>query len=379
MTNRVGLTVDGLVYEGWTAVEVQRSIEQIAGAFELRLVQPAVLAVPRLRESQACKVSMDDDVVITGYIDRVEYDLGETTSTVSVHGRDKTADLVDCSAVHATGQWHGVQLEAIVRDIAKPFGIAVVVATDTGETFKSFALEDGEKAFDAIDRACRLRAVLCSSTPLGELLLTEASEDVLPVELVEGVNIKRISAVHSWQERYSQITLKGQVAGDDDEHGDAAAHKKAVATDAEITRYRPLIVMAEHGTGSASLASRAKWEIAIRMGRGKRGRVTVVGWRMGKDGQGGALWQPNTLVAIRSPKMALDLEMLIVGCSYALTENGTTTEMVFARREAFALVEGLGRSKLRGRLNDKTQREKKKRADGPSAPWALGQSPELPR
>lgn len=377
--NDVGLEIDGLIYEGWTEVEVQRSLEQIAGQFQLHLVQPAVAGVPPIREGQACTVRIGSDVVLSGYIDLFECELSDKTSSITVHGRDKTGDLVDCSAIHSTGQWHGVKLEQIVRDIAKPFGITVLVKADTGETFKSFALEDGEKAFDAIDRACRMRAVLCTSTPLGELLLTEASDEALDVELVEGVNIRRISATHTWQERYSTITMKGQVAGDDAVNGSSAAHQKAQATDSEINRYRPLIVVAEHGSSDASLADRAKWEVAIRMGRGKRGRVTVVGWRMGRDGSGGALWTPNNLVLIRSPKMFLDMEMLIVGCSYALTANGTTTELVFARREAFDLVEGIGRSKLRGRLNDKTKREKKKRVDGPSGPWVLTPEPEAKR
>jgi prophage tail gpP-like protein len=270
-------------------------------------------------------------------------------------------------------------LQQIVADVAKPFGIKVVVdsSTNTGEVFKRFALEEGEKAFDAIDRACRLRGVLVTSTPDGNLLLTTASTVSSGVRLVEGVNMTRFNSKHSWKERHSEIILKGQVPGDDEEYAEAAAHLKASAKDAEISRYRPLVVMAEHGTSTKSLAERAAWEVKVRMGRGKRGGCTVVGWRTGRDGQEGPLWQPNTLVQVSSPRMGLDMELLIIGCSYQLTEQGRMTELTFARREAFELVEGIGRSRLNAKLNDKTQKEKKKKGDGFTPSWEL--TPPNPR
>lgn len=371
--NLVRLLIGGKLYGGWKRAEVQRSIEQIAGGFVLELTHrwPGVDIAPALREGLACQVLLGDDVVITGYVDQYEPDLTSSSSAIRVEGRDKTGDLVDCSAIYKGGQWRGASLERIVRDIAAPFGIKVIIAPglDQGDVFKSFALEDGEKAFDAIDRACRLRAVLCTSTPQGELWLGTAGTQSSGVTLAEGVNILRISATHSWKERHSLIVLKGQVPGDDDESGASAAHLKAQAADSEIDRYRPLVVMAEHGTSSAALEDRAAWEVSVRMGRGKRGRVTVVGWRTGLNGQDGPLWQPNTLVRVVSPRMNLDMDVLIVGCAYTLTEQGALTELTFARPEAFDQVEGVGRSKLRGRLNDKSKRRKRDKDDGFTASW----------
>lgn len=379
--NECALIIDGMAYGGWTRLEVQRGIEQIAGGFVLQLTSryPGVDMPMQLREGLACEVWLGADKVIAGYIDDYETDDTDTSSSVRVAGRDKTGDLVDCSAIYKTGQWRGVKLQQIVADIARPFGITVAVSpgTDTGDVFKRFALEEGEKAFDAIDRACRLRAVLVTSTPDGNLLITTASTVSSGVHLVEGLNMKKFNSKHSWKERHSEIILKGQVPGDDHEYGAAAAHLKASSKDAEIARYRPLVVIAEHGTSTKSLTDRAAWEIKVRMGRGKRGGCTVVGWRTGKDGQEGPLWQPNTLVQVTSERMNLDMELLIVGCSYQLTEQGKVTDLTFARPEAFQLVEGVGRSKLNAKLNDKTQKEKKKKGDGFQPSWEL--TPPNPR
>lgn len=379
--NQALLLIDGQAYGGWTRIEVQRGIEQIAGGFVLQLTSryPGLETPMQLREGLSCQVKLGDDLVISGYIDDYETDDTDTSSTVRVAGRDKTGDLVDCSAIYKTGQWRGVKLAQIVTDIAFPFDIKVVVApgTNTGDVFKRFALEEGEKAFDAIDRACRLRAVLVTSTPDGNLLITAASTVNSGVALIEGVNMKKFNSKHSWKERHSEITLKGQVPGDDDENGAAAAHLKASAKDAELLRYRPLVVIAEHGTSTKSLADRAAWEVKVRMGRGKRGGCTVVGWRTGKDGQEGPLWQPNTLVQVTSERMNIDRELLIVSCSYQLTEQGKVTDITFARPEAFQLVEGIGRSRLNAKLSDKTKKEKKKKGDGFTPSWEL--TPPNPR
>lgn len=379
--NECTLIIDSVAYGGWTRLEVQRGIEQIAGGFVLQLTSryPGVDVPMQLREGLPCQVKLGDDLVISGYIDDYETDDTDTSSSIRISGRDKTGDLVDCSAIYKTGQWRGVTLAQIVTDIAFPFHINVVVApgTDTGEVFKRFALEEGEKAFDAIDRACRLRAVLVTSTPDGNLLITTASGVSSGVRLVEGVNMTKFNSKHSWKERYSEIVMKGQVPGDDHENGVAAAQLKAAAKDGEIARYRPLVVIAEHGTSTKSLADRAAWEVKVRMGRGKRGGCTVVGWRTGEDGQEGPLWLPNTLVQVTSERMNIDMELLIVSCSYQLTEQGKVADLTFARREAFELVEGVGRSKLNAKLNDKTQKEKKKKGAGFAPSWEL--TPPNPR
>lgn len=377
IANLCTLMIDGQAHGGWQDIDIERSIEQIAGCFDLQLTHrwPGAGVPVGLREGLACQVLLGDDLVITGYVDDFAPELSEKNGQITLRGRDKTGDLVDCAAIYKTGAWSGARLERIVRDVAAPFGITVGVSegVSTGEVFKSFALEDGERAFDAIDRACRLRGVLCTSTPDGNILLTEASEEHSGVALEEGVNIKRIKAVHSWRDRFSKVTLKAQTPGDDDQYGAAAAHVKASAQDAEINRYRPLIVMAEHHTSTKALGDRAKWEIQVRMGRGKRGTCTVVGWRTGKDGQEGPLWRPNTLVRVKSPYMNLDQDMLIVGCNYHQGADGRTTALTFARPEAFILVEGASKNRRLGkRLGDRVDKDKKyKRGDGYSSPWDL--------
>lgn len=372
--NSVELLVSGRLYGGWTRLAIQRSIEQVAGGFALDLTRrwPGADLPVGIVAGLACQVRIGGEPLITGYIDTVETDLAAERASLRVEGRDKTGDLVDCSALHKTGAWRGATLHQIASDIAAPFGIRVNLDADVKEPFKRFALDDGERAFDAIERAARLRGVLVTSNETGDLVLTRASTAHSGVTLKEGLNLKAISATHSWRERHSVVQVKAQVPGDDDENGTQAAHLKASAPDAGINRYRPLVVMAEHGTSSAGLADRARWETQIRLGRGQRGRATVVGWRTDGNGFEGALWRPNTLVTIDSPTLNLYGDMLIVGCDWGLSNEGTFTDLTFARPEAFELLPGVGASRLASRLNHRTQGEKRRRKDaGYESPWNL--------
>lgn len=358
--NRVALVVGGVSYTGWKSVTVQRSVEQMAGAFNLGLTHrwPGQGATPELRENLPCQVLVGDDVVNTGYIDALDIDVSGTACSIQVDGRDKTGDLVDCSAIYRAGQWLNAPLTRIVNDLIEPFKLKLVLqeGLKEGNVFSQFALEDGETVFAAIDRACRLRGVLCSSTANGDVWLGIAGAEHSGATLEEGVNLLRCKSKHSTQDRFSQIIVKAQVPGSDDFTPSWSAQQKAQATDAEIGRYRPLVVHAEQGDSAASLKTRAAWEVQVRMGRGKRGQATVVGWRCGKDGQTGKLWQPNTLVRVVSPRNGLDRDVLIVSCTFTLDARGMSTVLDFVLPEAFQLVDGLGMasSSLKGNLKDQT-------------------------
>lgn len=354
------LKVNGAIYGGWKTVRATRSIEQIAGTFDLGISerwagQPNASPI---RPGEPCQLLLDGEPVITGYADESSPGFSAGSHEISVTGRDKTGDLVDCSAIYKGGQWRGVKFEQIARDLVAPFGIKVHVEVDTGDSFSSFSIQPGESVFECMERGARMKALLLISNPLGDLVITRASRHLLPVTLEQGVNIKAARGNFSWKERFSSYIVNGQLkVGPDGETVDSYIGGRGVVRDTVINRYRPLIVLAEEHGAHESLRDRAEWERNVRMGRGNRGSITVQGWRH----DGGEIWQPNHLVRVRSPFLWLDADMLIVSCTYSLDDQGgTVTELSIARPEAFELAEGVGRSKLTKKLNGKTQAEKKK-------------------
>lgn len=361
----VELRVNGSYYGGWKSIRIERGMEQIAGTFELSVTDRWAehSEVRQINPGQSCQVLIDEAVVITGYVDTVAPDYDKQQHGITVSGRDKTGDLVDCAAIYKSGAWSGRTLEQIAIDLCEPFGIKVLRNVDAGTVLKPFSINEGESVFECLERAARMKAMLLVSDGLGNLVLTRANNGAAVAELVEGENILSARGEFSWKDRYSQYIVKAQGVGTDDFYGESVAQQQAESKDAAITRYRPLIVLAEdQGTG-ATLSQRAEWERNVRMGRGNRATVTVQGWA-----HDGKLWQPNTMVHVRSPRLYADLDLLIVAVTFLLDDQGTRTELQLCRREAFDVVTGVSANKLDAKLKGKQDHQKKGKK---SEDWSL--------
>jgi prophage tail gpP-like protein len=343
LSGRAELFVGDTIHAGWTSVSVNRSIEQVANDFSLEITErwPGEETKRPIRPGDKCTLKLDGETVIAGYVDDIDIQYDAGSHTFGVRGRDATGDLVDCAAIHKSGQWKNATLERIARDLCAPFGVKVIVETPVGKPFASFALEEGESAFDAIDRAARERAVLLMADGRGGLLITHASKQATGIRLEEGRNILSASVAASWKDRYSVITVKAQERGSDGFAGAQAAGPSARVTDTMISRYRPLIVLPDsHGSG-VSLSTRAAWERAVRIGRSIRVEVTVQGWR----DPDGALWRPNTRVTVKSPLLYLDATLLVSAVTYTLDASGTRATLSLAAPSAFDLLPEAGKKK----------------------------------
>jgi len=350
----IEIKTDGSIYGGWKTARIPFGIEQIANSFELEVTDRWVgQNNPRpIRVGAACEVLIDGEVVITGYVDDNSPEFDANKHGISIAGRDKAGDLVDCSAIHKTGQWANATLDKIVRDICAPFGIKVIIDVPVGEKFSTFSIQEGESAHECIDRACRMRAVMPISDGKSNLVITRAKNGAPVAELIQGVNILYARGDFSMRERFSTYYIKGQDRGSDDNLDAPENHTQvsATATDAYVNRYRPLIVIAEDKGAHATLKQRAEWERNVRRGRSARATVRVNGWRNAS----GALWRANTLVHLNSPYLGADVDLLIVGGTYIKDEiQGKVTELSLVGREAFDLVTGVKTTKLQAAINGK--------------------------
>lgn len=346
---RIELLIDGSFYSGWKSARVQVGIEQASGSFDLSTMdkwqqeqQPWTIY-----PGDECQILIAGQQVMHGFVDASKPRIGVKSHGIRITGRDKTMDLIDCSAVYKSGQWKRVKLDRIARDICQPFGIELVVDGDVGPIFDSFNIEMGERAFAAIDRAARMRGMLVTTDGTGKLKLTRAGIIQATDSLIEGVNVIDGELDYSWKERYSEIIVKGQGKGDATTYGDKVAHGVASAKDDAITRYRPLIVIAEQHGSSPTFKQRAEWERNVRRGRGTVANIVVQGWTM-KDGN---LWRPNTIVPVKLDRLGIDQDLLIAGCGYLTDEReGSLTNIKVVHPSAFEILNGIKATRLGSRI-----------------------------
>lgn len=351
----VEIKVDGKVFGGWLSSRISFGLEQIANSFELSVTDRWVgqdNPYP-IRVGSPCQVLADGETVITGYVDDNNPSYDANSYSISIAGRDKTGDLVDCSAIHKTGQWANVSLDKMLRDLCAPFGIKVLIDAPLGDKFRTFSIQEGETAYECIDRACRMRAVMPVSDGLGNLLIVRAKNGAPLAALIQGVNIIGASGEFSMRERFSQYLIKGQDRGSDDNANTPESHTQisASANDDYIKRYRPMIVLAEDKGVHSTFKQRAEWERNVRRGRSARATVRVNGWR----NLSGDLWRANSLVKVNSPYLGgADVRLLIVGGTYILDDQqGMVTELSLVGREAFDLVAGVKTNKLKSAITGK--------------------------
>jgi prophage tail gpP-like protein len=209
-TTRVALAVDGTDWRGWTALEIVRSVERVAGGFALALTDRWTgHAEPRpIRPGMACTLAVDGEVLITGWIDDVEHGYDAQSRRLLVRGRDRTGDLFDCAAIHRPFEILGLKLGDIAARLCKPFGIEVKAQVDVGRPFPRFAIQPGETVWEAIERGCRQRAVLPMPDGSGNLVLTragEAGEAAGPIVLGgEAGNVLSCAMLQSAKELFSE-------------------------------------------------------------------------------------------------------------------------------------------------------------------------------
>ncbi|MBM3114997.1 phage baseplate assembly protein [Jeongeupia naejangsanensis] len=343
------LLVDGKIYAGWTELAVEAGLEQLSGSFTLQLTErwPDSGEPRPINAGQPCVVKVDDLPVVTGFIDSVSVSFNATSRTLSVSGRDVTADLIDCSAIHGAGQWKKASLARIARDLCKPYDIKVDVdASATAladQPFDSWNIEEGESCFDCLERAARLRTVMLTTLGDGKLMITRPGAEQTGLALVEGDNIVSASGNFSWNDRFSEYRVKGQ---------SRRSHAGVgISKDAEIggdERHRLKIVLAEDQADGPTAQQRADWERTIRAARSNRATITVCGWRQAPDQP---LWRPNLRVRLTSSLLRADEEKLITKVNYTLSAEGERCQLELADPRSFDQLAGksAGKSKTKSK------------------------------
>lgn len=362
--NEIKLYVEGKEFTSWESVTISRSIEAAAGSFSLALVDDAANSQNyTIREGAECRVTIDGQTVITGYIDDVEMALSASDYSLAVSGRDKTCDLVDCSAT-GKPEIRNKSLIAIARELCRPFGIAVITddgqdaaisvrlnpkaaqsvaqkarkrkessSKFAGENIQNFRTQPGESVIDCLERVAREKGLLITSTPNGELLFTRSGKNNSGATIQEGKNLLDGRVRTSIKDRFSEYIVNGQQSGAEGLSGNRWKAFKSQTSDPAVKRYRPLVILAENAMGAAGARRRAAWEAAVRAARATTLEVSVPEWKT----ETGKIWAVNEIVRVEIPTLRITREMLVCEVNFVLDSGGRVTNLQLKRPDAFAL------------------------------------------
>lgn len=343
--SEISIEIDGVTYEGWDNLNVNRNINSICGDFQFTMadfvfddMEPIIAGQNVVVKISAGVAGILETKLITGYIDRVSRRKAGNSTELSFSGRDKTSDLVDCSAIHKSNTWKRKGVLEIAQDICSPFGIDVEWDTDaTGQVVDDFTIQNGETSFAAIERLCRAFGILPTTDPDGKLLLTAIGEEKADQRLEVGKNIKELLTEEDYSGRYSQYICRGQPRGNGSTWTKDNIQLLGEAIDAGIDRYRPLVLIAEKKMTATEIAKRAAWEAQVRAGRAIKSDVTVRGWYQDPENEEGSRpWEIGEIVELIDESWKINAELVISSVSFSLAEGaGRITTLELSPPEIF--------------------------------------------
>lgn len=370
MFNKIYLEVNGVKYEGFTDISVTRSIENFANQFSFSttvregstqaddLGFTRISSIKRIQNDlmvqDEVRVFIDDNLILTGFIEdlNISYDAG--SHSISVSGRDKTGDLIDSS----TQKKVYTQLDFIklVEKILSDNGYSSIKVinnltagslttldnSDNTANTNSISPENNDSIAQFIDSIAKKVQVLVYTNKDGNLVVTREGDEEVNGSLIntangENNNILSGNIKVSSLDRFNRLFVFAQAGNKD--FTSQTVSQQGDATDSEVRTSRKKIINYNKPSLNLSLQNYAKWSINIRRAKGARYNCRVQGYYTTRENK--EIWQPNTLVQIKDDLCQVNGQFLIQGVTYTKSNQGSFTDLSIVNRGAFSVDGGL--------------------------------------
>lgn len=327
------IVIDDVRYRGWKSFNLHNTLDAMCGSFSMTLVQFADDLVEDIRIGARLDIYIGPDQMMAGYIYTRERTMSSGSTSLTVTGRDITGDLVDCAAIVTSNYWTNAKIERIANDITKPFDIFTDIQVDD-VPFSSFSIQQGETAYAAIERMCRLRGYLCNTNQFGDLVIrnyeaADASLDTLKLEV--GVNVISITESLDYSKRHNIYYVRGQ--GKPSKKGSAwskgTLNYASSAIDKGIDRHRPKVIISDSKSSNASTKDQALWTARTNASRAKVYTVVVQGFRQRFPFRAAIepVWKSGQYVNLIHKDWVINRMMIISRVDYSFGPAGSTSTL----------------------------------------------------
>lgn len=346
------LEVKGIEYDNFTAASCEIRLDALSNTFSFEAVAAAGEALP-FKGDEACRVIVNDEVVLTGTIEVVDVSYSAGSHTIMVQGRDKTGDLLDSTIDVIDDLNAPITLKQVIEKVIENIGADITVIEDvTTEPFEAaqdlIAAEPGDNAFQLIEKYARKRQVLLTSNGDGNIVITSGSAKTALgsiQHIIDADDNNVIAGSFSFDStgRYNVYKFASQLnpialnlAG---EIGlDSVSDQSGGASDPDVRIGRQLVLIAESPFSDNQNEARAKWEANIRKARGLVYSVTVSGFGVDDTGLIGDLWEINTLYQIIDDYLGKSEPMLCNSVTFTLdAQGGELTSLSFVDQNAYSI------------------------------------------
>lgn len=383
--NQITVEIENQTYAGWESVEIYDDMEQLGNTFTLNTSIPSDINLA-IQPGQSLVVKIDNEPMLSGYVDTVEINESATSSQMTITGRDKVCDFVDSRVSNKTFTPPIGFVEILTKllrivgyEVVSPYSLSNPLAAKLGankisiinnyekvngsipmfETNEGIGFSPGESAYELIKRLADKRGLVLGTDGKGNITidaigvnyatttlqrLQEDSTDVTN-------NIVTANVKNSWASRFYEykIASKGtggvtaNISSSDKNKTDAqkaildpikndTVSYSATVYDDSIRQTRKFYAVVPSLTNS-QCEDRAKWELNIRKAKNFNYVCKVAGFRQNlitqfSNNSLNPLWEINTKVYLVDQRFNLDGEYLIKSVKYRQSiSEGSTCEL----------------------------------------------------
>jgi prophage tail gpP-like protein len=345
------LEVDSKEYEQFTSATTTIRLDALSNTFTFEATSSEGEPLP-FTGGEPCRVLVDGEAVLTGRIEVVTVDYSSSSHTISIQGRDKTADIVDSTLDAISDLRAPISLKQIIERVLQQLQLDIeVIENITIDQFNPAedvaSPEPGENAFEFIEKYARKRQVLLTSDGDGNIVITRSTAQTENVAIRNIIgdqtnNIISSSVSYDVTGRYTRYKMSSGLnpvslnnAGSTTI--ESIVSQNGTSTDTEVqefTNSRQFILVPDNPYSDSENDTRALWEARIRKSRGKVYSVNLDGYR----DTNGNLWTINKLYTVNDEFAAIDSQMLSNTITFTFDlQSGRQTTIGFLASNAYTL------------------------------------------
>ena len=359
--NKVRLVCKGQEFSHWTKVTITSGLNELSHSFTLEVTYmlPQQNHLHDLfKPGDKVQIFIDDDLILSGYIDKTPIQYDGHSINVQIIGRSKTVDLIECNPwpegdpIQFDNDWtvsptpsdfivyesnsvttrskHKDKLGTALATLVGAYGIRLKAYNDPEIIKKLDAVKDvnvkpESTLYDIIAAVVIGNNILMTDDENGDLLVLKKGKLTAFDNLILGENILSGNAQFDATKLFQTYSCSGHKKGDGNTSGKLLqTNGKAVDAEVNRRRYKYLNNVSE----DANCLQTAEGERNYQRAQYEKVTYTVYGWRQ----RNGDLWKINQIVKVTDFMLGFnEKEMLIQKVIYDLNNNSgmiTTLEVI---------------------------------------------------
>lgn len=343
-----GVKMKNHTFVDWSQMTVHTSMMNMAGTFGFLGNDFSLGDFKKwdVNIGDEAEVLIEGVPVCNGYLDSIPIEYGGEKLDLQFIGRDKTADLIDCSFDQNNSEFKNQTRANIIQRLCDPFNIEVAVDDSSTEAMnikiETFRADIGRFVSDVIIELCRDAGVLPISLGDRKLTLTKGTGLEKTTDPIQyNANAVHATLIQDNTNRYSNYAVKGVGTGTDSKQYTDYIQPTGAFEDAVISRYRPLTIFSERATDTGKCRDRAQWEARVRAGFSRGIIYEVPGW-MQSDG---SIWRINRTTTVYDEVLDISQTMLIAAVTYKV-------EIEEGNQSAYSLIHVVDEDTFSGSASD---------------------------